>query len=731
VQASDGVWHTTAFDPINRPINMWDGVHATPTHYGYDSLYLRSVTDPVGQVYGFGYNALGRVIARTDPLGRADSLAYDADGLLRQWTNRRGQTVAITYDALHRRRTRTGAAITPDTMSYSMDGRIVTASNAVATETDYLNAQLQADSARTVLWIPGGGSQTYWRRYWYNATSAALDSMRPSGGGLFSVARGYAYTLSRGTLDSIRLGVAGWTRLVYDSVLSLRKVQFPEAASDSLTFRTVTAQDVAQTGSSLLQDLIHYDSLGRVDEIRDTVAQWSRQFRYDSLGHLRWIGYSHQVDPLCYAFDPDSGWLCTPTFDSTRTISYDTVGNRTDLGGTYTTGNRIATFNGCTYGEDYDGNDTLRACPGQSVTFGWAADGRLASLATAGGTTVAFQYDAGGRLVRRDVNGTPASYFLWDGDNLLAELGSNAYAQVAQYSYYPGLDRLHAAVDGPWYAQQDVLGNVRFLESYPGAYASYQYDEQGRLVDSGGNGFGFYRTRWKGALEMAPEAGLYYLRSRWYDTQSGRFLSEDPVGLAGGINPYLFAGDDPINGADPTGLGCTPPEVPDPGDPKKCILPGTVPVSPIGVTGTPDPGANVYSLWEFDLFWATMERTCGYNPSSHCIPPETPNHLLGERVMRRYESTMKRLARTDSVYQRCMSQVADQVSRDTWSPVEGRVLRMLTVPVAAGHFLWEALAGATVLKSVVGVGLAEAVIEAGLHIGVGIVGYGQGLATCP
>lgn len=54
---------------------------------------------------------------------------------------------------------------------------------------------------------------------------------------------------------------------------------------------------------------------------------------------------------------------------------------------------------------------------------------------------------------------------------------------------------------------------------------------------------------------------LYYMRARWYEPRSGRFLTEDPAGLAGGLNPYIFAGADPINGADPSGMRpCEPGE---------------------------------------------------------------------------------------------------------------------------------------------------------------------------
>jgi RHS repeat-associated protein len=76
-------------------------------------------------------------------------------------------------------------------------------------------------------------------------------------------------------------------------------------------------------------------------------------------------------------------------------------------------------------------------------------------------------------------------------------------------------------------------------------------------ADIGGtDGAGFNgtdRARWKGAL-LFGEFGLYHMRARWYHPVQGRFFSEDPIGLAGGINPYLFGADDPINGIDPSGL---------------------------------------------------------------------------------------------------------------------------------------------------------------------------------
>lgn len=48
--------------------------------------------------------------------------------------------------------------------------------------------------------------------------------------------------------------------------------------------------------------------------------------------------------------------------------------------------------------------------------------------------------------------------------------------------------------------------------------------------------------------------GFVYLRNRWYDPQTGRFLTQDPIGLAGGVNLYAYAGNNPIAFDDPFGL---------------------------------------------------------------------------------------------------------------------------------------------------------------------------------
>ena len=288
------------------------------------------------------------------------------------------------------------------------------------------------------------------------------------------------------------------------------------------------------------------------------------QYVYDSLGRLvadsvmtAPTGNSCPGHPIIGQDGSDCVANMSWTAQSGTGFAYDAVGNRLDNGGAYGAGDRITAFAACSYGTDADGDVVSRTCGTQGVTFKWTSDGRLDTLMV-GSTTIVYWYDASGRLVRKDVNGTPQSYFLWDGANLLAELNGTGTAAVAEYSYY-GVDRLHALVVGGhvYYAHTDVLGNVVALtDSMAQVKRSYNYDAWGALT-GGTDNLPFSnadRARWKGALWLGPEVDLYYVRNRWYEPQSGRFLSEDPAGLAGGLNPYLYAGDDPIDGSDPSGL---------------------------------------------------------------------------------------------------------------------------------------------------------------------------------
>lgn len=547
----------TEYDVLNRQTRGFDGVNTTPTEY-FHGVEQDSVRDPRGQTYRFVYNAQGWLTSRRGPSGLPESFEYDRDGLVRRWTNRRGHVVETTYDSLHRRTWRGGSGVIDAGYSYSSNGRQLSGWNAYSQVTTYLNANhRQPDSVKTVFLLPGGGSQTHVQRFAYTAQGWLANTSFTSPASLMT--RTYARRAGNAALDSILLGFVGWTRFRYNSEMQAAVTRF--SATDSISRSHTEDHARGEIRSPALYERYGFDVHARLKTVLDVSTNRMRQMTYDGLGRVHYVNFS---GPQSCQYYPYAGTYCIPgPIDSTHLFGYDQVGNRTDHGGSYDmNGNRIIAFDGCSYASpppDADGNVLSRSCAGNPA-FSWSADGQLLGYAT-GATSVSFAYDPYGRLIRKDVNGSPAAYYLWDSETLVAELGPGANTKVAEYSYYPdGLDNLHAVIIGstPYYAHSDALGNVRALTNGTGLIKrTYRYDEWGQLAPSSTDNLPFNgadRARFKGALWMGPELDLYYMRNRWYEPRTGRFLSEDPIGLEGGINQYAYAAGDPINGNDPSGL---------------------------------------------------------------------------------------------------------------------------------------------------------------------------------
>ncbi|HEX6573936.1 MAG TPA: putative toxin [Gemmatimonadaceae bacterium] len=69
----------------------------------------------------------------------------------------------------------------------------------------------------------------------------------------------------------------------------------------------------------------------------------------------------------------------------------------------------------------------------------------------------------------------------------------------------------------------------------------------------------YHAKKWLGTFVQNGQGttGMLYERNRYFDTKTGRFTQEDPIGIAGGVNQYGFAEGDPVNFSDPFGLsGC-------------------------------------------------------------------------------------------------------------------------------------------------------------------------------
>ena len=165
--------------------------------------------------------------------------------------------------------------------------------------------------------------------------------------------------------------------------------------------------------------------------------------------------------------------------------------------------------------------------------------------------TASFKYDALNRKIEKTVNGRTIQY-LYDNLDIVQETESGVV--TVNYIRSLNIDEPLARVlsDGTIrYYQADALGSVIALTDDLGNIKTqYNYSPFGETEISGeisDNPFQYTGRENDGT-------GLYYYRARYYSPRLKRFVSEDPIGFAGGINMFVYVGNSPINKIDPFGL---------------------------------------------------------------------------------------------------------------------------------------------------------------------------------
>ena len=129
----------------------------------------------------------------------------------------------------------------------------------------------------------------------------------------------------------------------------------------------------------------------------------------------------------------------------------------------------------------------------------------------------------------------------------------DATGATVQRNYFDtGEERLESGTSQSYYYTQDHLGSIREVVDATGtSVARYDYDVWGRRTQVEGTftcerGFtGHWHHAWSNLI-IAP--------LRAYDSDTGRWLSEDPIEEAGGLNLYGYVGNGPVMNTDPSGL---------------------------------------------------------------------------------------------------------------------------------------------------------------------------------
>lgn len=168
-----------------------------------------------------------------------------------------------------------------------------------------------------------------------------------------------------------------------------------------------------------------------------------------------------------------------------------------------------------------------------------------------------FSYDATGRRLRKN-----SIKFYYDSEGTLLK-------QSNGLEFFYGADGLVAIKYGglPYLCRKDMLGNIlALLDSSGNVVVQYKYDAWGNhtVTDANGNAItdanhigNLNPFRYRGYY-FDCETGFYFLQTRYYDPEVGRFLNMDSVEYAdpesvNGINLYSYCINDPVNYYDPSG----------------------------------------------------------------------------------------------------------------------------------------------------------------------------------
>lgn len=592
------------YDAFGRLESEIDPNGAVTTFTYYADGQTHTLTDPLLNTTTWTYDGAGRLVAETNQSGDTRTYGYDVHGRRTHEIDRLGRVIAYEYDHLGQVRSEKwyategewlGATIPLKTYTYTIDaagqlGNVSELNQSYSTQSrhsfSYDDLGLVTSSSR---WFAGFGSDLEFE-YQYDHAGRQTGQQADYG-----VAELFANTYRYDLLGRVRQITQAGDPV--DSAIAEKRVDFTYGSLGQLAVIDRFA-DLAGLAPVVATSLA-YDWAGRVEQIahgdlvthdyaydtNDRLARYGNSidgetlYTYDGRGQLLGVDQpdallAFGIDDETYAYD-DNG-----NRESAGTATYDTgVNNRLDSDGTYfyeydAEGNRTARF--------VDDGDGLLGLGDLEVTlYDWDHRNRLTSVLsydTFGGTEqkrVEHGYDVFNQWISREVtqasqtDQTDQTVWLYEDGQVVVQFDKDdptrnfADSDLShRYLWGPGIDQLLAdeqvettssPVENYW-ALADHLGTIRDLADNTGDLANHRvYDSYGRLAHETDTAieqlFGYT------GKALDEETGLQNNLNRWYDASVGRWISEDPIGFAGGdANLSRYVGNGATNWVDPNGL---------------------------------------------------------------------------------------------------------------------------------------------------------------------------------
>ena len=497
----------------------------TNTLFGVEhdqQLNVVAITDPLGraaETYVLDENE--RVVAVTNVEGQVMTREYLVGDVVSSETRFDGTAVQYGYDTDG---IQTSISYPGETLSFSYDGDglMLSASNSVGVVSNEYDAA------------------TGWLTASVGADGTEVSYSRRNGGGI-----------------SVAASVGGTTSYAFDVAGRKTHISSP-AGSFALGYCGWNGKLAAVTNANGFVVEYAYDIMDRVTNISWKTTSGATLggfgYEYDAVGRI--MSRSHAIGTNAfdrvYAYD-DLDRLAS---DDGVTYTYDAAGNRTTrtengLTTTYTlgVGDRLATWTGGSCAYDFAGNVTRIERDGRpTLDLTWNSQYQLVSVATNGVFVEGYEYDALGRRISTTTPEGTTRHVYDDSWQVIADLDEDGDV-VASYTWGDGIDNLLAVSAGgaTYYPLTDIQGTVwGYVDSQNNVVARWQYDAWGNVISEyvapSAAALANLRYRFQ-CRELSAATGLVNFRMRWYDAETGRWLSKDPIGLNGGLNLYAFCGN--------------------------------------------------------------------------------------------------------------------------------------------------------------------------------------------